>query len=99
MTIKHQPATPLPWTAYAMGDRIEVYQDDGQGNGDAINVTTRDGQPNAAYIAHAANAYPKLVQALRDAAEAIQNPMGARRSKDGAAAAANALLKKLGEAQ
>ena len=46
----------------------------------------------------AANAYPALVEALRDAVQAIQEPMAARKSKDGAAAAGNALLRELGEA-
>ena len=72
MTTK-QPATPLPW--YRNGSS-HVYNTarsaiDGVGGEWPVCYATftepKDGAPqNAAYIVHAANAYPELVAALRD---------------------------------
>lgn len=63
---KHTPATPLPWAA----------DDVGQINADrALPVAgTNDdagNQQDARYIAHAANAYPKLVEVIQKAHEAM----------------------------
>lgn len=54
-----KPATPLPWKRVANG-RVLSIPDYGQ-------VTSSDTYPrDAAYIVHACNAYPKLVEALRE---------------------------------
>src|SRR3990167_6932700 len=102
---KHTPATPLPWAAMpaperGFNDRASVHSPhfdrpgvvSGQGSigeicgGDA----GRDGSTqNAAYISHAANAYPKLVAAL----SLLVNPLAPRHAVSDAAA----LLRELGE--
>ena len=70
METKHKPATALPWGTGPATTRIAV---DGQlgiwaGKRGVADVY---GYPQtAAYIAHAANAYPQLVAALRDLREA-----------------------------
>ena len=61
--IKHKPATALPWI---VNQRRHVcsaneFTDIAHAQGD----TTQANIDNAAYIAHACNAYPKLVAALR----------------------------------
>ena len=74
MTTKHKPATALPWEATRRDDpsgKNWICSDVGQ----AVNlgglVVTRtlspaaNGFEDAAYIAHACNAYPKLIEALR----------------------------------
>jgi hypothetical protein len=58
---KNRPATPLPW-ANQPADEYEgvlALVDD-----EMLEVAKVDDAKNAAYIAHAANAYPKLVEAL-----------------------------------
>ncbi len=63
-----KPATPLPWliehddrgTAFVRGSDMRP--------GNAVYNSRRTaGKLNAAYIVHAANAYPELVAALRKA--------------------------------
>ena len=61
-----KPSTPLPWTAYALtvnGDSLEVCEVADHVHADHDN--SADAPQNAAYIAHACNAYPRLVEALR----------------------------------
>jgi hypothetical protein len=65
MTVKHQPAIRLPWTAVAneviaRGNKIDRGIATASGPKEA-------GDKDAAYIAHACNAYPKLVEELREA--------------------------------
>lgn len=93
MTIKHQPATPLPWNdpqrrSSAAGLHMV---DGGERRGFIGCVTAGD----AAYLVHASNAYPKLVKALREAMWAIRMLDGANESgePDG-----EDLLRDLGEA-
>ena len=68
---KHQPATPLPWKAVQSDNGIfHVLNADGAPY-DSGEIAICYGEevkaaPESAYIAHAANAYPKLVEALRD---------------------------------
>ena len=64
-----QPATPLPWQVDAGGDgEIEIWAPPYRRTlalvGDGLRATSDD-TTNAAYIAHACNAYPQLVAALR----------------------------------
>lgn len=63
MTTKHQPATPLPWTQ-PNRTSMKLHPVDGGGRHGFVVATQKQ---DAAYITHAANAYPKLVEALRDA--------------------------------
>ena len=92
----HKPATPLPWKVAAVGDLRIIHG----GNPHARIATWRGKVVNAdpAYIAHAANAYPRLVAALRDLVKA-EEEYG---DQDNAAvneawAPAQALLRELGE--
>ena len=75
-------------------------------NATRVRVLDERSKQDAAYIAHAANSYPKLVNALRDCANAIQEECNAgdhdhpiirdhARRKD----KARALLRELGEAE
>lgn len=66
MTVKKQPATALPWRVTGLWV--------GQVGGRAVEVGERPEQTlwlneagDAAYIVHAANAYPRLVEQYRDA--------------------------------
>lgn len=74
----NQPATALPWTAYKANVHALGHQ-----------VTSTAANPkrehDAAYIAHAANAYPKLVAALHDYVSAHGGAKG------------TAILRELGE--
>ena len=110
MTAKHSPATSLPWvteklrapnggTYYRCGSESDsgpVVQVFGTMSG------AYDAHANAAYIVHAANAYPKLVEALRETlrdrltqANLHQLPPGIRSRLE----SARALLRELGEAE
>ena len=61
--VKHTPATPLPWIA----DTHRINDCNGQNIARADNQfgDNIDHVQDAAYIVHAANAYPRLVEALR----------------------------------
>jgi hypothetical protein len=80
-----KPATPLPWQA---NDRCI----DTMGTEQPALATLCHGSPeqNADYIAHACNAYPKLVEALR-------NVMRSDKFKAAAEFDARLLLRELGE--
>lgn len=84
--VKHQPATPLPFKEFAPEIGGEVKQDyryiEG-GCGYCTESAIQHGDvgfslagsilpQDAAYIAHAANAYPKLVEALRYALKSME---------------------------
>ena len=53
--MRHQPATPLPW---ALSEKCVVR---------IAPQASLAGKEDRKYLTHAANAYPKLVEALRDA--------------------------------
>jgi hypothetical protein len=80
------PATKLPWDLNKEGNIV----------GDSLIVAKMDRghfmdrEGDAAYIAHAANAYPKLVEALR-------NAIRSDKFKAIAEMEAAALLRELGE--
>ena len=69
MTTKHTPATPLPWHKGIKQAEQIVYDVSGWAVANATvyhgEADAHDCRANAAYIAHAANAYPQLVAALR----------------------------------
>jgi hypothetical protein len=92
MNTKHKPATALPWSVNAAQVGYTAVE--------AVNVRSvaranggKKDRENFVYIAHSANAYPKLVGALRDVL-AMMHP----EAVDGLIAAhAHALLRDLGE--
>ena len=93
MTAKHSPATSLPWDGpvnYGVS-KFEV-------QGPHSRLATVDKLPDAAYIVHAANAYPKLVEALRGIVEQVEC-MNAQGAFGADYDTARALLRELGEAE
>lgn len=94
-----KPATPLPWHI----EESSIIRSGGK----SLAKTYRGGQGNiladtdAAYIVHAANAYPKLIKALRKIIagwNAIPEDTQVPDSiNDGRVEAAEALLRELGE--
>ena len=63
MTTNHKPATALPWKYQAEGRaQFGIL---GSARLPAPHPTAQNNQTDAAYVAHAANAYPRLVEALR----------------------------------
>lgn len=64
---KHTPATRLPWQQNHH-KRRQVCDADGEFRG-CGRIANAIAVQDAAYIAHACNAYPKLVEALRKMAE------------------------------
>ena len=89
MTTKHTPATPLPWKgpSSVKSSMFPPFLIRGE-------IPTAD----AAYIAHACNSYPKLVEALRDCAEWLcEAHQGSDQWERGHAA--RALLSELGESK
>lgn len=91
-TTKHQPATPLPFRiAEERSDYAEIV-------GPLDGTVAYASQEYAAYLAHAANSYPKLVEALRNLALRCDGAEGVR--ADGSnidTAHAAGLLRELGE--
>lgn len=87
MDTKHQPATPLPWVFDDARGVIRM-----ETGPHIANLTVRSGDADGPYLAHAANAYPKLVEALRElqatlGADFLDCPLGKART----------LLRELGE--
>jgi hypothetical protein len=70
MSVKHQPATPLPWYRVTADRNVQLTPNS---SGDVVtaqihgSISGIDAAQDVAYIAHACNAYPKLVEALRAA--------------------------------
>ena len=87
---KHQPATPLPWSidSNSSFERTQIVS----GNTRIMHAPTTINFPigNLKFAVHAANAYPKLVAALR--AYRITYPL------DAYADTTETLLRELGEA-
>jgi hypothetical protein len=89
MSARVVPGTPLPWRV-SPAKASEVQQASGVWS---IGTMGTDGAANAAYIAHCANAYPRLVEALKEAKADLAE-------SDALQAAyfnADALLRELGE--
>ena len=101
-----KPATPLPWSQ--QGDHVVSY---GHRLVGAIADSTQSvykplrigsdhwdaGMTDAAYIVHACNAYPRLVEALRGIFDADTRADMSLRQKQDARKAAGELLRELGE--
>jgi hypothetical protein len=94
MTIKHKPATPLPW--FENWNNPQDGWIEGQSQQVVVLTGVQDGQDqddadkDAAYIAHAANAYPKLVRALYNIQRDVRTRQDIEDARD--------LLRELGEA-
>ena len=86
--MKHTPETPLPWYVELdpETDEPSLYDDKAAIHHDSNRLADGIEPKDAAYTAHAANAYPRLIEALRKVA--IGKPY-AERSAD--------LLRELGE--
>lgn len=96
-TVKHQPATPLPWLAttgtaeyYRFDQRRLIQTIDGQRNVAKLDAH-ESREPDARYIAHAANAYPKLIAELQWRVSQDPNRISEQGNR------ARALLAELGE--
>lgn len=111
MTAKHSPATSLPWhpdlnRIYANGDKapqIAYCPKESEGR---HGIKRSESEDNAAYIVHAANAYPKLVaevenliDLLESAVRAMQYAKTQSHNEEAAIKRANRLLRELGEAE
>lgn len=63
---KHNPVTPLPWKSFEHSvfgpDAKQGHDSDESSFRDRVSITSTPA--DAGYIAHCANAYPKLVEAL-----------------------------------
>lgn len=72
MTTKQKPSARLPWKVHRHATSgIEIGSEDLDGAGDyACNAYCAE---DAEYIVRAANAYPKLVEALRNAHACLMN--------------------------
>lgn len=121
-SVKHQPATPLPWErgpwiesqGHAVycnvangpkriasisvhgkfrdsGNHVSRRREDGSYVG---TLSKADCDRDAEYLTHAANAYPKLVEALRNAVKLRHLPPQRENALDNADAL---LLRELGE--
>lgn len=97
MSARHAPATPLPWRTVASYQpatkREEMSPYLLAADGDNVAASALRGVDDAAYIAHACNAYPRLVEALRNCIAEIDDGDG----MPGDFADAIALLRSLGE--
>jgi hypothetical protein len=93
---KHTPATPLPWTHQATRKPMMPLV---AANGEWISSPyNRVGDiEDFEYIAHAANAYPKLVEALRVIAETPRSAPSVPQDIVRVRRIAAALLRELGE--
>lgn len=103
--VKHQPATPLPQLAVQWDEAKERVSLITLGNHphDYVLASSKDSGKGKVYecIAHAANAYPKLVEKAREFLDKIDSirsdefEIGAEREER---EALRALLRELGEA-
>jgi hypothetical protein len=96
---KHTPATPLPWKPWTKRIHHEIYAANDQIVAQVRQCEGPNGSTHqdAAYIAHAANAYPKLVAALRLAANGLDTTGQTTKQSNDARNHARALLRELGE--
>lgn len=77
MTPKNAPATALPWeTSMVQTKGGALFDVCAAGGGDMIADVQGGGYEDAAYIAHAANAYPRMVDALRQIRDAEELSTG-----------------------
>ena len=89
MNKKQKPSTSLPWEPIKLPGHYGVV------NEQDLRVCESQDSEDAAYIVHAANAYPKLVEAL----QSIANAPATQPEAIGIALAARSVLRELGEAE
>jgi hypothetical protein len=94
---KHTPATPLPFSVDVSPFKIYVHGNAGPRNICESPRLDEHSRQDAAYIAHAANAYSKLVEALRLAANGLDTTGQTTKQSNDARNHARALLRELGE--
>jgi hypothetical protein len=101
---EHTPATPLPFTHKVNGRLSAVLAEDGLVvMGSLVVPGLKKDAGNHAYFTHAANAYPKLVEALRellaewDVMHADEDQRSGITEETGGIVGARALLRELGE--
>lgn len=107
METKHKPATPLPWKkSLGMPCRHPYYlirtdeETHAMRSVAKVDIAARGGSDiDAAYIAHAANAYPKLVEALRAIVSPDEDGFTILSSGNRDARRITALLRELGESK
>ena len=87
MTTNHKPATALPWKTHHDDMQIGSLSLNGDGDYSGEGYSKQD----AAYIAHAANAYPRWVEFAKFIASQDPNGMTAQGNR------ARALMRELGE--
>lgn len=102
---KHQPATPLPWKISGLGylsnNKAVIAATEHVPNlGEQYRHIPMNGV-DAAYIVHAANSYPRLIEALQWAHQQMTGRGSAlrRRFAGQKLDAQTALLRELGEAE
>ena len=86
---KHTPATPLPWSSFATDVHGPVPTERTHTRKTVANCG--HAHKDAAYIAHAANAYPRLVEFAQGVAAMNPHPSSDRGND------ARALLREIGE--
>lgn len=95
MTTKHTPATPLPyWMAKTLVGDVVKYA---IGSGDK-EIGVYDRREDALFAYYAANAYPRLVEALHNAKDMLSNVASVER-RAATARQCSVLLRDLGEGQ
>ncbi len=98
---KHKPALPYKVSADIAADAKQfpvAIRDANDWSVAYLTGTVTESHHKAAYIAHAANAYPKLVEALRTMLT-IDNAPAYRADKERTVIAVHTLLRELGEDQ
>ena len=100
--MKHTPATPLPWAQNQVdprcimgkrNDRPDVEWSQVAASQPRQAMHAHEAIADAAYIAHAANAYPRLVAELKRLCVEIPRMLGSNQTMK------NDLLRELGEEQ
>ena len=92
MNKKQKPSTSLPWEPIKLPGHYGVV------NEQDLRVCESQDSEDAAYIVHAANAYPKLIEALRVSLRVSSLPFD-HADKRANPERLRALLRELGEAE
>lgn len=96
--VKHAPHTDLPWSVDQTPSGFEAVNEETTFTVARIptsqrSMSTRMMETNAAYIVHAANAYPQMVETVKDFILDHRNGLGPDITR------LEALLRELGELQ
>ena len=96
MSTNHKPAYPLPW---GVGDSGMVHDAEAAEVCAPMGIERADMLDVAAYIVHAANAYPRLVAEVREMLKNATYSDGIAQCLTHDCEALESLLSELGEAQ